>query len=365
MKRVAKMKLQYGFRMRLGIAAAAALGLSGCGNLPRPVSSLKEIRAASAEGDINLVPLTAANLPQDEGRASFPASFSKGPDFAFDRIGAGDRLQIRIWESGTPTVFTSAGSSDFGQQTVDETGQLYLPFVGAVHAAGMTISQLRTTILNRLRTVVLKPQVDVREVEGRSRLVTIQGDAAKTGAFPIDRGRTRLSEVLAEIGPKADSPDMLAVTLRRGGESGTVRLADIYQHPDLDIPLRPGDSIVLHGLVENVTVLGAAGIQGQVRISKRDFTLLDALGQARGLNPEAADARAVFVMRQQGTSGRPLIYQVNFREPEAIALAGRFDLRDGDAVLISSAPWAQTRQVIAAFSQGMASLRSAATIPIP
>ncbi|MGZ2410649.1 polysaccharide biosynthesis/export protein [Sphingomonas sp. F9_3S_D5_B_2] len=354
-------------QMRLWATLVVALLASGCSNLPRPVSSLKEIEASSEQGSINLVPLTATNLPQDgNAKPSWPAAFGKTPEYDYDKIGVGDRLQVRIFESGTPTVFTTAGSSDFGQLTVDESGQLYLPFVGAVHAAGMTMPQLRSTILNRLRTVVLKPQVDIREVDARSRMITVQGDAAKTGAFPIDRGRSSLTELLAEIAPKADNPDMLAVTVRRNGASGTVRLADIYQYPALDISLRPGDSVLLHELVENVTVLGAAGLQGQVRIPKRDFTLLDAIGQARGLSPEAADPRAVFVMRQQpGSSGPPLVYQVNFRQPEAIALAGRFDLRDGDAVLISSAPWAQSRQVIAAFSQGMASLRSAATIPLP
>ena len=366
MQRRRMIKPQSRVGVRWWTLAAVAVCAGGCSNLPRPVSSLKEVKAASADGSINLVPLTATNLPRDESvHASFPASFSQGPDFDFSRIGAGDQLQVRIWEGGTPTVFTSAAASDLGQLTVDDSGQLYLPFVGSVHAEGLTIPELRAAILRRLKTVVLRPQVDIREAAGRSRLVTVQGDAEHPGVFPIERGRTRLSELLAEIGPKADSPDMVAVTVRRDGQSGTVRLADIYQNPALDIPLRPGDLVLLHGIVENVTVLGAAGLQGQIRISKRDFTLLDALGQARGLNPEAADPRAVFVMRQQAASGPPLVYQVNFRQPQAIALAGRFELRDGDAVLISSAPWAQTRQVITAFAQSMASVRSIATIPIP
>ena len=113
-------------------------------------------------------------------------------------------------------------------------------------------------------------------------------------------------------------------------------------------------------------VLGAAGVQGQVRIPDRNFTVMDALGQARGINPDAADPRAIFVMRAQAQPGQPpLVYQFDMRRPEVIALANRFVLRDEDALLISNASWAQTRQVIAAFSQGLASVRSAATIPVP
>jgi len=88
--------------------------------------------------------------------------------------------------------------------------------------------------------------------------------------------------------------------------------------------------------------------------------------QARGINPDAADPRAIFVMRAQAKPGQPpLVYQFDMRRPEVIALANRFVLRDEDALLISNASWAQTRQVIAAFSQGLASVRSAATIPVP
>ena len=111
--------------MRFALVALAALAAGACSNLPRPVSSMKEMRAASEQGEINLVPLTAANLPHDANtHPTFPAAFTRGPDFAFDKIGAGDRLQVRIWESGTPTVFTTSGSSDFGQMTVDESVQL-------------------------------------------------------------------------------------------------------------------------------------------------------------------------------------------------------------------------------------------------
>ena len=129
---------------------------------------------------------------------------------------------------------------DLGELTVDETGRLYLPYVGAIQAAGQTIPQVRATVIRRLSSVVLRPQVDIREVERRSMLVTVQGDAAKTGVYPITRGRTRLSALLAEVAPSQKLPEMLRVTVRRGDEVGQVRLSDVYRDPRLDIALRPG-----------------------------------------------------------------------------------------------------------------------------
>lgn len=347
-----------------GIIAAAVLA-SGC-TMPQAVSSLSEVQQSSAQGQITLVPVTSQTMPPAPHpvQASFPPDFSSPGEFNYDRLGPGDRLQVRIWESGTPSVFAaSGGGSDLGEVTVDETGRLFLPYVGALRVSGMTIAEVRTAATRRLRSVILDPQVDIRPVEQRSKLVSLQGDAAKTGSFPITRGRTRLGELLAEAAPNQKNPEMAAVTVRRNGQAATVRLSDIYRNPELDIALRPGDSIVINEVVENVTVLGAAGVQGQVRIPERDFSLIDALGQARGLNEEAADPRAVFVMRAGATPETPpIVYQFDMRRPESIALANQFIVQDNDAVLISNASFAQTRRVLSAFAQTLGTVRSATAV---
>lgn len=350
------------------VCLALLLALAGC-TMPRSVASFSEVQEAAESGEIELIPVTAATTPPPPHpeRAVFPDGFTTAPLADFDELGPGDRVHVRIWESGTPTVFTaSGGGTDLGEMTVDESGRLFFPYVGAVEVDGMTVAEVREAVTRRLRTVVLNPQVDIRWVEKRSKLVSVQGDATKTGSYPIMRGRTTLGELLAEVAPSQKNPEMLNVTVRRDDRSATVRLSDIYRNPALDIGLRPGDSVILNEVVENVTVLGAAGVQGQVRIPERDFSLVEALGQARGLNPEAADPRAVFVMRAQAEPGAPpLVYHFDMRRPESIALANRFVLHDDDAVLISSASWAQTRQVLSAFAQSMATVRSAATVPVP
>jgi polysaccharide export outer membrane protein len=50
------------------------------------------------------------------------------------------------------------------------------------------------------------------------------------------------------------------------------------------------------------------------------------------------------------------------QRPETVALAGRFIVRDKDAILISSAPFTQTRKALAAITQTMVTARAAATI---
>jgi polysaccharide export outer membrane protein len=336
--------------------------------MPRAVSSLKEVESASAAGQIQLVPVTAATLPPAAAKqaAIFPAELTSASEFAYDKLAPGDRVSLRIWESGTPTVFTgNGGASDLGEVVIDASGRLYVPYAGALKVTGMTIDDVRAEIIRKLRTVVLDPQVDIHAVESRSKLVSVQGAAAKTGSFPIDRGRTRLSALLADVAPDQKNPEMLEVTVRRGEAEGRARLSDIYANSALDIALRPGDSVILRDVVEHVTVLGAAGVQGQVQVPKRDFNVMDALGEARGLSVEDADPRAVFLLRSQADPGAPpLVYHFDMRRPETIALARRFVVRDNDAIMISSAPFAQTRKVLQAFAQGITGLRSA-TLVVP
>lgn len=354
------------FRRAKDAAAAGLLLLasSACTSLPRSVSSLSEVQEASESGDIRLIPLSAATLPQPSQAltAGFPSALTQAEEFDFSRLGIGDRLQVRIWEGGTPTIFTGAGGADLGELTIDDSGRIFLPYAGAMQAAGLTVSQLRSAVAAKLSRVILRPQVDVRTVERRSALVSVQGDAGKPGVYAIDQGRTRLASMLAEVAPSQKNAEMLQVIVRRDGTSGQVRLSDIYRDPRLDIALQPGDQVILSEIRDTVTVLGAAGVQGQIPIAQRDFSLMDVIGQARGLSDEAADPRAVFLMRiAKDGSGTPTVYQVDMRKPGAIALANRLVVQDGDAVLISTAPFAQTRKVLSAFSQGFGALRSATT----
>lgn len=345
-------------------ACVALLATAGC-TIPRAQASYGEVRSAAEDGDIRLVRAEDAGIvPVARSADRFPAELESRGWYDADRLGPGDRVQMFVYESGSPAVF-QAQNGNLGEATVDENGALFVPYAGAVRVGGMTLPQARQAVASSLRTVVREPQVDLRLAEIRSRLVSVQGNAAKPGTYPIERGRLRLVELLGETAPDLEMPEMVNVTLRRDGRAATVRLAEVMRDPALDVDLRPGDVIIIDQLDESITVLGAVGVQGKVSITQRDFSVLDALAASRGLNDDAADPRAVFLIRPQADGSAPIVYQFEMQRPEVVALASRFPVFDNDAVLISNASYTQLRKVLQAFSMSLSPVRSAVQIAPP
>lgn len=346
---------------RLVLVACAALTLAGC-MLPASTASVKDVERSAKNGEIELIMVdpSTADFAEGDDSEGFPAQFRDAAQVEVDEIGSGDVLRLRVFEAGDALVFGPMG--ELGDLSVDESGLIFVPHVGRVQASGLTVSELRTSIIARLRTVVRDPQVTVTLVESNSRLVNVLGTATKPGIYPIERGRKSLSALIGHSIQAFDKPDMLRVTLRRNGQQGSVRMSDILTNPALDVALRPGDTIVLDRLDQNVTVIGAASVQGTVPIVRRDFSVIDVLGGAQGLDNEAANPKAVFLVRAQDQGLPPLVYQFEMDRPEIVALASRFPVRDKDAVLISNASFADTRKVLQAVAQSVSTVRNAVII---
>jgi polysaccharide export outer membrane protein len=193
--------------------------------------------------------------------------------------------------------------------------------------------------------------------------VTVQGDVTRAGVFPIGQGMLRLSNALSLAAPDQTDPEQTAVTIRRGGVAATVRLSDVYRDSAQDVALRPGDSIVVHAIQEYVKILGAAGTQGRLKISKRNYSVLDALADSRGLSDSTAYPRAVFLLRAPDRNSpqiaaAPLVYQFDMRYPDQMSVAGQFVVRDGDTIFISDAPYTQVEKVLSALSASLGTARS-------
>lgn len=344
------------------MAVLVPLFVAGC-QLPRTGPMLYEMTAANDARDVVVVAVTpehvrASRMPAVE---DFPQHYRDLTHAGFDRLVPGDGINVTVWERDGLGVFAAdaTGASNLGNHQIDAQGDLYVPILGNFKAAGMTLSALRNAIVARLSKLVVASDVAVNRVGERGQMVTVQGNLTKPGMYPITQTAQRLSSALALAAPVQENPEQMVITLRRDNQLASVRLADIYRNQDNDILLRAGDVITASDAREHLTVLGAAGNQGRVAISKRNYTVLDALADARGLDGATADPRSVFLFTpaQAGVDGKPdsvpVVYQFDLTKPEQVAMARQFAVREGEAIYISDAPFAQVQKVLSAFRFSM------------
>jgi polysaccharide export outer membrane protein len=101
------------------------------------------------------------------------------------RLGGGD--QIRIITFGVDQLS--------GNFRVDDQGNVDMPLIGAVHAAGQTPAELADTITTRLRgqKFVREPSVSVEVLAYRP--IFVLGEVARPGQYPYSPGMTMLTAV--------------------------------------------------------------------------------------------------------------------------------------------------------------------------
>src|SRR5262245_14493943 len=177
------------------------------------------------------------------------------PQDAAYRIGPDDLLDIRIPDlmdaqasqpgaqpaSGAVGPATVAGSPTFHEGArVDDLGEVSVPHVGVVHAAGATTAELEREIGRRLVAsgILRRPQVTVQIAEYRSRVVAVVGSVERPGTYPLTRpGATVADMIWAAGGPAKDAGRVVQFSPGRARPgrwaSGDDRLAAVT-HPQSD-----------------------------------------------------------------------------------------------------------------------------------
>jgi polysaccharide export outer membrane protein len=141
-----------------------------------------------------LPPLTAAAIIALCGAPAFAAAPNLPPPDAVNRpsagadyrIGAQDMLDIDV--SQVPEL-----SKPF---EVDTGGNLLLPLVGQVRAAGRTPAELSEDIANALKKKYMKdPQVVVSVKEAQGQKITVDGAVGQPGVYPLNGPTTLMQAV--------------------------------------------------------------------------------------------------------------------------------------------------------------------------
>jgi len=159
------------------------------------------------------------------------------PDLGTYQIGVPDLLEITVWEQ--PNLS--------GKVLVRRDGNISVPLVGDIVAAGLTPQDLARDIERGLKRYVDSPRVDVAVVEMRSQVVSvIGGGIQKSGVIEL-RSDMRVIDAIAEMGGLTPFAKKSQIRVLRGEKSYRFDYNAFMRGdaPDANFLLAPGDTVVV------------------------------------------------------------------------------------------------------------------------
>lgn len=157
-------------------------------------------------------------------------------------IGNDDMLNISVWKEPDLTQANVPVRSD---------GNISMPLIGEVHAAGLTPLQLEHEITTRLRAFLTQPDVTVMLVQMNSQKYNVLGRVMKPGSFKLTATTTVLDAIALAGGFQDFAKQKSIYVLRQNPSGGETRIPFNYknvirgEHPEQNIRLEPRDTIVV------------------------------------------------------------------------------------------------------------------------
>ena len=272
------------------------------------------------------------------------------------RVGPGDILNITVWEH--PELTIPAGefrSAESAGNVVGEDGNIYFPYAGIVKAAGRTVEEIREELTRKVSGYIERLQLDVRVASYRSQRVYVVGEVAQPGIQLVKDIPLTVLEAINGAGGVTKESDQRNITLTRGDKTYSINLLALYEGGDIsqNVMLKHGDVLNVPDRAFNkVFVLGETGASGtgsarsrSIFMNKARMTLTEAISDAGAPDQTTSDPARIFVFR--GGLGKPEIFHLNAKSPDAFILADRFPLQPRDLVYIDRAEGIRWNQIIA------------------
>ncbi|MDA7742473.1 polysaccharide biosynthesis/export family protein [Francisellaceae bacterium] len=318
-------------------------------------------------------------------RYKAPDGFSANSAGYTYEIGPQDVLNVIVWDykslTNPATNLINANSLKTSGFTVNSNGNIFYPYVGDVQVAGKTVAEARDILASELSKYLKDPQVTLQVVDFNSQHINVMGavkqpltlpvlntpitvlDAVNAAGGPIRCGNA-LSNAAAGGGNQLTCADTRNVIIKQNGKQSVINL-DTLMAAD-----GSSENWILHNqsvvFIPNndlykVYILGETKQTGAFNMINGAMSLQDAIVAAGGVNDRSSPAYTYIVRSYEE---KPEVFSIDLRSPDALLLAGQFDLKPHDIVFTSINKLASIGQIIGYIAPAASLGFSAATLGI-
>ncbi len=245
-------------------------------------------------------------------QTTVPAADSTVPVTVF-RLGAGDIIQIHAVEA-----------EDMSDKPIriGADGYINLPTVGRLKVADRTVEDVQAEIVDRLKRLIVKPDVTVTAVETHSHPVSVVGAVKNPGVYELTGRKTLLEVMSLSGGPRDDAGYIARITRQKEfgpiplpkaavDVSGQFSVAELNlqkimeaRDPAGNIPMMPNDVISVPK-ADMVYVIGDVLKPGGIALGdQKTVTVLQAVSVASGLGKTAKSTAAKILRITPGSTTR-------------------------------------------------------------
>jgi polysaccharide export outer membrane protein len=224
-------------------------------------------------------------------------------------LGAGDVVKITVFQQPDLTVDGAR---------ISEANQINFPLLGNVVIGGLSVSAAELKIAKLLRDggFVLRPQVTIQVGQIRSSVISVLGQVAKPGRYPIETVGAKVSEMIAVAGGVVPGgADVVTLVGTRNGRpiKLDIDLPAILKSGknELDLQVENGD-IIYADRAPSAYIYGEVQRPGMFKL-ERGMTLMQALAQSGGLTARGTQ-RGIKVHRRDA-SGNVVIQDIGMNDP--------------------------------------------------
>lgn len=340
---------------------------AGC-SLPRGAATQYELTdpEAAAAAEVSVYPVTRALLPSiaawskgiGETR-NWPKRTATGRTI----ISAHDTVDVVVWDNDVNSLLTTPGQKnvEMNQLSVSTGGDIYLPYVGDVHIAGLTPDAARIKVQKSFESIVPTAQVQLKLSLGNRNSINLVAGMRSPGAYPMGLDQLTVLDAISLGGGVDPSLRNPRVRLQRGTRNYAVSLAHLYDSTHHNIALRGNDRIIVDEDRRSFVGLGASGSEKLVYFEKDKITAIEAVSMIGGLEETRADAEGVLILRtypafatkrKSYTPAYPrVVFVMNLTTAEGLFSANEFQILPGDVVLASESPIAKWTPAVATLNR--------------